>query len=357
MTALSAGEVIAGRYRIIRFIGHGGMGEVYEAEDLELHERIALNTVRPEIASERRALDRFKREIQLARRVTHPNVCRIFDLGYHRVKGGGEVTFLTMEILAGESLTARLPTVGRMTASEAFPLVAQMASALTAAHEVGIVHRDFKPGNVMLVPTKGTEPGVRAVVTDFGLTRRVAPSESLVTSLSVPGEVAGTPAYMAPEQVEGKDVTSAADIYAPGAVMYEMVTGCWPFAGETLIATALKRLTESPPSPRTHVPDLDLRREAAILRCLAREPAERFANASEVTAALRAEAPVTLPEVLARRRRKRRTALIIAGAGMAVLSVAGVGRHFWVEQQLRKASGTGEALKPAAVSCPSFGTN
>jgi tetratricopeptide (TPR) repeat protein/tRNA A-37 threonylcarbamoyl transferase component Bud32 len=350
VVALAVGEVIAGRYRIIRFIGHGGMGEVYEAEDLELHERIALKTVRPEIASERRALDRFKREIQLARRVTHPNVSRIFDLGYHRVEGGGEVTFLTMELLPGESLAARLRTVGRMTASEAYPLVAQMASALTAAHEAGIVHRDFKPGNVMLVPTKGAEPGVRAVVTDFGLARKASPSESLATSLSTPGEVVGTPAYMAPEQVEGKDITSAADIYALGAVMYEMVTGSLPFAGETPFATALKRLTESPPTPRMHVPELDPKWEAAILRCLAREPAERFAKASEVTAALRAEAPVTLPEVLAQRRRRKRNALAVAGGVVALLLVAGVGHRIWVGQQLRRGTGTGEMAKlPVAI--------
>ena len=204
----SPGEMIAGRYRMVRLIGQGGMGDVYEAEDMELHECVALKTVRPEIAQDARSLERFKREIQLSRRITHPNVCRIFDLGYHRLAAGGEMTFLTMELLAGDTLSGRLRRVGRMTPAEALPLVTQMAAALDAAHEAGIVHRDFKPGNVMLVPVKGSEAESRAVVTDFGLARRTAAAESFVASLSVAGEVMGTPAYMAPEQVEGKEITT-----------------------------------------------------------------------------------------------------------------------------------------------------
>jgi serine/threonine protein kinase/Tfp pilus assembly protein PilF len=325
------------------------MGEVYEAEDLELHERVALKTVRPEVAADSRAIDRFKREIQLARRVTHPNVCRIFDLGHHSLATDREITFLTMELLAGESLAGRLRTKGRMTTQEAFPLVAQMAAALAAAHEAGIVHRDFKPGNVMLVPVKGNEAEFRAVVTDFGLARRTAAEESFVASLSVAGEVMGTPAYMAPEQVEGKEITSAADLYALGAVMFEMVTGRLPFGGDTPFAVAVKRLTEPAPSPRTLVPDLDPRWEAAILRCLAREPEERFEAASEAVAALRAEAPVTLPSVLARRRRKTRAVLLIACAAvLAVLAIVG-GSRIWHDRQLVESR---QALEPPRPITP-----
>lgn len=344
-TTFSQGEMVAGRYRIVQFIGQGGMGDVYEAEDLELHEHVALKTVRPEIAADTRSIDRFKREIQLARRVTHSNVCRIFDLGYHRLPTGGEITFLTMELLPGESLAGRLRRMGRIKPEEASPLVAQMAAALAAAHEAGIVHRDFKPGNVMLVPAKGNEAEFRAVVTDFGLARRMATAESFVASLSVAGEVMGTPAYMAPEQVEGKEITSAADIYALGAVMYEMVTGHWPFAGDTPFAVAVKRLTEPAPSPRTHVPDLDPKWEAAILRCLAREPEQRFENVSHVVAALHAETPVTLPDVLARRRRRKRTVLVIAGGLLVALVTAGLARHSWVDQLLRRVRSAGTTLE------------
>jgi hypothetical protein len=151
------GELLAGRFTIVRFIARGGMGEVYEAEDRELRERVALKTIRPEIAGDPRAIERFKREIHLSRQVTHPNVCRIYDLFHHSVppgpdRPGGEVTFLSMEHLAGETLAARLKGRGRMSAEEALPIVTQMASALAAAHEAGVIHRDFKSQNVILVP-------------------------------------------------------------------------------------------------------------------------------------------------------------------------------------------------------------
>ena len=226
-------QLVAGRYKIVRFIGRGGMGEVYEADDLELRERVALKTVRPQAAFDRGAIERFKREIQLARKVTHPNVCRIFDLGYHQSKAvaghpaqEAEITFLTMELLSGETLAERLKSGGHMTPSEALPLVIQMASGLAAAHAAGIVHRDFKSGNVILTKTKDGPSETRAVVTDFGLARSTETRQSMTAS---GGEIAGTPAYMSPEQVEGGEVTPATDVYSLGVVMYEMVSGTLPF--------------------------------------------------------------------------------------------------------------------------------
>src|SRR5208282_6533462 len=153
--SLGVGELLAKRYKVLRYIGKGGMGEVYEAEDCELHERVALKTILPEIARQADSIQRFKREIQLARKVTHPNVCRIFDLVYH-----GNTIFLTMELLEGETLSQRLRRTGAMTTGEALPLVAQMAAGLAAAHLAGIVHRDFKCSNVMLVRSPGQEAGV-----------------------------------------------------------------------------------------------------------------------------------------------------------------------------------------------------
>src|SRR5262245_911625 len=251
-------EVVASRYRIVRFVARGGMGEVYEVLDLELGVRVALKTVRPDPGAGSHPAERFKREIQLARQVTHPNVCRIFDLVRHtRTSGpeaGREVLCLTMELLPGETLLDRLRRGGAMSTAEAQPIVEQLASALAAAHRVGVVHGDFKSANVMLVPGEG-DGDVRAVVTDFGLARASARSTS--DDVTVTRRIVGTPAYMAPEQIEGKPVTAAADIYALGVVLYEMVTGRRPFVAEDSLAAAVKRLTEPPPSPRAHAPGLD----------------------------------------------------------------------------------------------------
>ena len=270
---------IAGRYRVVRFIARGGMGEVYEVEDLELRERVALKTVRPESAQDAVTMERFKREIQLARKVTHPNVCRIFDVG-----SAAGTSFLTMELLTGETLAQRLKRGGPMPPEEALPIARQIAEALYAAHSAGVVHRDLKPGNVVLVPARG---GTRAVVTDFGLARleRGADASQALT-LTAAAAVVGTPAYLAPEQVEGGEITAATDVYALGIVLYEMLTGTVPFLAENALSTAVKRLRETPVPPRVHLPGLDPRWDRTILRCLEREPARRFASAPEVLRAL-----------------------------------------------------------------------
>ncbi len=166
-------QIVSGRYRVIRFIGRGGMGEVYEVEDTRIGGRLALKTIRPESASDRKIVARFKQEIQLSRKVTHPNVCRVFDVEWHRDlktggNDGGETNFLTMELLSGETLAQRLKR-GPLSCAEALPIVRQMASALNAAHEAGVIHRDFKPSNIMLA--RRPDGSIRAVVTDFGFAR------------------------------------------------------------------------------------------------------------------------------------------------------------------------------------------
>ncbi len=283
----AAGELVAARYRVVRFLAQGGMGEVYEVEDLELREAVALKTVRPEAAADSMAVERFRREIQLARKVTHPNVCRIFDVYYHRPAGGGgpAVIFLTMELLVGETLATRLRGDGPLPAGEVLAIARQICLGLDAAHQVGVIHRDLKPGNIVLVPGRG---GWRAVVTDFGLARLDGGNDPAAPTLTVAGGLVGTPAYLAPEQVEGGEITTAVDVYALGIVLYEMATGTVPFVGDSVLATAVKRLKELPVSPRVHAPHLDPRWEAAILRCLARDPADRFASALDVLAALTA---------------------------------------------------------------------
>jgi serine/threonine-protein kinase len=289
------GAIVAFRFRIVRYLAKGGMGELYEAEDLELHERVALKTILSHIASDERAVVRFKREVHLARQVTHPNVCRIYDVFRHKdadqgaATRGGDVVLLAMELLHGETLADRLRRDGPMATSDILPLADQMAAGLTAAHRAGVVHRDFKSHNVMLVKPTGAAAETRVVVTDFGLAWQSAPQESTALSLamSAENEISGTPAYMAPEQVEGGMVTPATDVYALGVVLYEMVTGTWPFVGATPLKMATARLREQPASPRVHVADLDPLWEDTILRCLARQPEDRFASAADVVTALR----------------------------------------------------------------------
>ena len=326
---LKPGDLLAGRYRIVRLLGRGGMGEVYEAEDLELRAPIAVKLVLPEIAAKPEILDRFKREVLLARQVTHPNVCRIFDLGYHAA-AAGRITFLTMEMLSGETLAARLERSGRMTVAEAYPLVEQLAAGLTAAHREGIVHRDFKSANVFLAP--GEAHGVRVKIMDFGLARAVNGSDSARTTLTVAGLMIGTPAYMAPEQIAGGEITPATDIYALGIVMYEMVTGVLPFAGDTPWIVATKRLREAPPSPRTHTPELDPLWEAAILRCLEQNPADRYQTAADVMRALSGERLPAPPKAPVPPRRRRPRSVMPAALAMAFL-LAALGGYYFLHRQ------------------------
>jgi TolB-like protein/CheY-like chemotaxis protein/Tfp pilus assembly protein PilF len=325
------GDVVAYRFRVVRFLAKGGMGELYEAEDLELHERVALKTILSTIGQDERSVNMFKREVHLARQVTHPNVCRIYDVYRHKppspagTRARPDIVFLAMELLHGETLADRLEREGRLSTPDALVLTRQMAAALTAAHRVGVVHRDFKTQNVMLVaPAAGGEE-VRAVVTDFGLAKRSSENQhsNLSLDLDDAGEISGTPAYMAPEQVEGGPVTPATDQYALGVVLYEMVTGTRPFVAETALKTAIKRLQGAPASPRTHVADLDPRWEAAILRCLAREPSGRFGSVAEGVAALEEPAPAA---AAVPHRQRRAGVLAAVAVGVAALAAAYVGR-------------------------------
>jgi len=297
--SFNAGDLISGRYRIVKLLGVGGMGEVYEAEDRELGENVALKIIRPEIASRPRILARFRREIQLARRVTHPNVCRIYDVSYH-VTADGEgpaekkISFVSMELLHGRTLAAQLRTAGRMAIADALPIVRQMAAGLDAAHAASIIHRDFKSANVMLASSQSSaDAPVRAVITDFGLAYETgSDAANRDARLTDTGMVIGTPDYMAPEQLEQGPLSPATDIYALGVVLFEMVTGRLPFDGATPMTIAMNRLRNPAPSPRALVPELTERWEAVILRCLERDPAQRFQRAGDVAAALEEGSPM-----------------------------------------------------------------
>jgi eukaryotic-like serine/threonine-protein kinase len=318
---LEEGCLLAGRFRVVRFIAAGGMGDVYEVDDQELHERLALKTIRPEVVGDGRTLARFKHEVQFAKRVSHPNVCRIHDLGTHR-GAVADMVFLTMQLLRGETLAQRLRRDVQIPLSEALPLVVQMAEALGAAHNAGVIHRDFKPSNVMLT-------GAKAVVTDFGLARSASAGDDV--SLTEPGNLVGTPAYMAPEQLTHAELTPATDIYALGLVMYEMLTGKKPFQGVTPLDSVLKRLTEAPPSPDRLVPGLDPRWGTVILRCLEREPTKRYQRTGDVIRALTPgaeSATETLTGFIPRLISKRPLPWIVATIVLA--AVAAFGWQTWM---------------------------
>jgi serine/threonine protein kinase/tetratricopeptide (TPR) repeat protein len=338
-SAFSKGQVLAGRFRVLRFVARGGMGEVYEAEDLELNERVALKTVRFEMADNERTVERFKREIQLARKVTHPNVCRTFDVFRHTEQNASdasrETLIVSMELLRGTTLAQRIQLDSRIATERAMPIVEQIAAGLQAAHDAGVIHRDFKSANVILVPAENSPSGTRAVITDFGLAHAaVGDMASLTGSL----EVVGTPAYMAPEQLEGKEITPATDTYALGIVMYEMLTGKVPFAGGSVFTTAMRRLNEPAPSPRQLVQDIDPRWETVILRCLERAPELRFSSASEVTTALRGGDVTPAPRV--QRLIPWKTVLLVGVSALFALSatVAYVGWERSAETKKRSAS-------------------
>jgi eukaryotic-like serine/threonine-protein kinase len=289
------GYLVAGRYEIVRVIGVGGASHVYEAVDTGLGVNVALKVLDPIHAQNAVQLERFRREIQTARKVTHRNVCRIFDLGVERM-GNSKRFFLTMELLSGSSMDVARRKGRRYTAAEALPIVAQIAEGLQAAHDAGVVHRDLKPANIMLVEpsSAGGSPSntvPRAVITDFGL---AVTHEH--TRLTRSDELVGTPAYMAPEQAELGEITAAADIYALGLIMYEMLAGVRPFeAGATPVETVLLR-KEVPAQPlRQVLPDVDPRWETTIHRCLRPEPGERFARALDIVASLSGEPPSRKP--------------------------------------------------------------
>ncbi len=302
------GSVVAGRYRIVRFLGSGGMGEVYEAEDRMLGERVALKSLSPALADSERAISYLKSEVQLARRVSHPTVCRVFDLGVHGSETPGhEVHFLTMQLCAGETLGQRARR-GPLPTQDVAQIAEQLLHGLAAAHDAGILHRDFKSDNVILREAEGDAPPL-ATITDFGLARAFAEGQAHVTTRHL---LVGSAAYMAPEQVEGGPLTEAVDIYGFGVVLFEMLTGSLPFVADTAMGTAVLRLRRAPPKPSDRLGSVGADWDEFVLRCLAREPHRRFASAR---AALRA-----LPHLRTDVPRMRARSLLV---GLALVLAAG----------------------------------
>jgi tetratricopeptide (TPR) repeat protein len=324
------GELVGARFRVRRFIAEGGMGEVYAADDLELGETVALKTVRPLLAGDPGVLARFKQEILLARKVTHRNVSRIFDLFRHDIDLDGAsrtVVFLSMELLEGETLADRIRRLGALPIAEARQIAVQLVAGLDAAHLAGIIHRDFKCSNIVLVPEPGR--GERAVIMDFGL---AGTREGLDTRAR--SGMAGTPAYMAPEQVENGPIGPATDIYALGIVLFEMVSGAVPFQGASPLETARLRLVQDAPLLRKVAPHAPPEWERTVQACLQRDPSKRPASGN-VAARLTGR--------FERRRRMRSAGAVIL---FAALCVSG---WFWVHRPHRPLPAAQAAVDNARV--------
>lgn len=260
------GRLVASRYRIIALLGKGGMGEVYRADDLTLGQAVALKFLPDAAGTDEGLLERFRNEVRIARRVSHPNVCRVYDVG--EVDGQ---TFFTMEYVDGEDLASLLRRIGRLPPDKAVEIARQLCAGLAAAHTKGVLHRDLKPANIML------DGRGQVVITDFGLA-------GVADDIRGNEIRSGTPAYMSPEQLAGKEVSTRSDIYALGLVLYEVFTGKRAFAESAKLAHAGADRTPSRPS--SVVKDLDPIVEKVILRCLETDPAARPATALAVAVAL-----------------------------------------------------------------------
>lgn len=303
------GDQFGPRYRIESLLGRGGMGLVYKAEDIELGRTVALKLVRPELTLDDDAMRRFKQELLLASRVTHPNILRIHDLG--EVEG---VKFISMAYVEGMDLHHVLKQQGRLPVEQTLKIARELAAALDAAHTEGVIHRDLKPQNV-LVDSEG-----RAYVSDFGLAKSLEADSGMMTRT---GEVLGTPRYMSPEQVEGKPADHRSDIYSLGLILYEMATGDTPFPAESAAQMMVQRLTVTPKDPKRLNPEIPVYLSNIIMRCLAVDPARRYQSAREICADLDSahatktmrshSIGITVPLPEGRRSR------IAAGVGVAVL--------------------------------------
>jgi serine/threonine protein kinase len=268
------GREIAGRYRMLAKLGEGGMGAVYRAEQISLKRKVAVKLLRPELSSEPGLVRRFNAEAELAAKLNHPNTVNIYDFG----QDADGTLFIAMEYVEGQSLRQVLAAGGAMPPARALSIVGQIASSLADAHGHGIVHRDLKPDNVMLTERGKQRDVVR--VLDFGIAKLRDDGKGVEQAMTRAGDLVGTPQYMAPEQIRAEAVDGRTDVYAVGAMLYEMLTGRLPFEGPTLMAILSKHLTETAEPPSRRRPDLAIAPalDQLVLETLAKEPAERTAS-------------------------------------------------------------------------------
>jgi serine/threonine-protein kinase len=272
LSGVAPGAVLGDRFEVLSVLGAGGMGVVYKARDRELDEVVALKMLRADGDGDGKVLERLKSELKLARKITHPNVLRTFDFG----EVGG-IPYISMEFVRGVTLRYLLDQSGRLPYSAGLRLGRQLCAGLGAAHAVGVIHRDIKPENLIL------EQNGNLKLMDFGIAR---PVERLKPGQTQPGWIVGTPHYLAPEQLEGREPDQRADIYACGVVLYEVFTGALPFTAENPMQIILEHLNSPPARPSSHWPEMPPELEAILLRCLEKDRERRFATAEELGRAL-----------------------------------------------------------------------
>jgi serine/threonine protein kinase/predicted Zn-dependent protease len=268
---LTRGTIFASRYEIIEELGKGGMGRVYRVKDKKLDEEMALKVLKPEIAADKGMIERFKNELKLARKIAHKSICKMYDLNEE-----GDTPYITMEYVKGEDLKSFIRRKEKLTEKEAIAIVKQVCEGLAEAHELGVIHRDLKPQNIMI------DKKNNAKVMDFGIARSVE-----APGITHTGMMIGTPDYISPEQAEGEEADQRSDIYALGVILYEMVTGRVPFKGDTALSVALKHKAQLPKEPRKLNPEVSEALNRLILICMEKERERRYQKAEELLADLR----------------------------------------------------------------------
>jgi len=288
---MERGTTIADRYEIIEELGRGGMGNVYRVVDKKINEEMALKLLHPAIAAEEKTIKRFKNELKLARKITHKNVCRMYD--FNEEEG---TPYITMEYVPGEDLKNTIRMTGQLSVGRAVSIAKQICEGLAEAHHLGVVHRDLKSRNIM-IDREGN-----ARILDFGIARSLK-----AEGITGDGIMVGTPEYMSPEQVKGEEADQRSDIYSFGIILFEMVTGKIPFEGDTSLSIALKHKTEVPPNPQDFNDQIPEELNTVILKCLEKEKEERYQNTGEVYSELaNIEKEISTEEKIPTKRKTRR---------------------------------------------------